>query len=172
MKLQVIILITALFISPIAQAFTKASKCNKIQLELKDCALETQGYQIHLLNGKINIFDGKWREVEKLPTSGKAVEWQKIKIFKKKKRKFVEILIWDMPSGEANIQSLRWQLLELNGAKYKMVLDKVVRKRTPYLDKDSKKKYHLDKKIPFELVANKGKLLWRVDQQKGVLNGL
>ena len=179
----------ALSLLPQASAASSA-QCQRKELREKDCHLKAFGRRLHIWQDKIFVSDGVRRKAFDLPVAGLTIEWSKVQLKKIRHRRFLELLIWGPPQGEAQVQSLKWSIYEVTGERLKLLVDQEVQKRLPDLtreahsggtqktkevvkskkDKETPKTYSIfnyEKKAKFGLLVKpKQALRWYVNNKK------
>ncbi len=142
--------------------------CTKTELVTKSCVLKILDYTLRLTPEKILISNGVFRKIKDMPLKGEQVEWIRVNTFRADKRVFVELLIWGLPIGEANVQSLYWTVSVLDGVKLNFLLYELVQKRRLIIGEDGKTSILYDPLSAFGIKVNKkGKLNWHVKNRKG-----
>lgn len=150
-------------------------KCSAEKLEQKNCVLRAANYTIELADKKILLNDGTWRAVEEMPLyEAKSVQWDLARLRILQGRLLIELKMWDEPSGEAEIQSLHWFVLQADkGAKLERLLHQVISKRrkTSSGQGEAVKKVVLQDKVePHGLKPIKdNKIHWWAGREKGEL---
>lgn len=173
MKIYLGFIFVLIFVLTPSDVFSAKEKdkfsCNKTELQTKSCVLKLLNYNLQLTPEKILISDGVFRNIKGLPVKGEKVEWVRVNTFRAHKRVFVELLMWGLPIGEANVQSLYWTVSELKGVKLSFLIYELVQKRRLIEAENGKTLILYDPRSPFGIkVDRKGKLIWHVKNRKGI----
>lgn len=157
-----------------ASSPAKVPSCHKRELELKSCRLEQAPYQLRLTADRVTVSDGTWKVVHELPLVGDQVEWQRVSLRPIGTRWFVEFELWTPPESSAEIQNLKWFVVELEGTSWTKRVEEIIQKRRRLLSSSTPPakgpKYQLDRKESFGLELNtKGEISWTAGKFHGVL---
>lgn len=144
-------------------------KCTSNQLESFDCHLKISPYHLHFRKEKIHIDNKVWKKMHPFPIKGERVQWKEVVFKKLGRRFFVEVLAWDPPVGEAEVQSLRWVVFEVLKTKLNPRLDQVIQKRQrDFKSKDLAYQYDKSKKHKLDL-NKKDQIYWFAGKKSGGL---
>src|SRR5690606_12576088 len=153
----------------VSAAAKNIAKCGSRQLSNKDCHLKRDKLAIHLFKDKIIVSDGIYRGMGDFPASGATVAWQAGQLKRLNGRDFLEIEVWDAPTGEVDVQSLVWHVYEIRSGEPIAITHKTVQKRRliqsdPTSDNP---KYKFDKSIDRKLFLQSKKIFWKVGREQG-----
>ncbi|MCB0407535.1 MAG: hypothetical protein KDD34_04970 [Bdellovibrionales bacterium] len=150
---------------------TSVSQCSKNELQRKDCLLHMNNSSYRFNHNHLSIVTKTWKAVHDLPLSGESLDWESVRVFDLMGRRFYEFKIWGDFETEAKIQSLHWFLVELEGTKATLKLDKIIQKRRPILNGEGTvtDRYLKDKQEKHQVVAKNKKIIWLMGSDKGEL---
>lgn len=153
-----------------AWARSERTQCTARDLERQDCLLKKKPLELQLSSRKVAWSDGVWNKIDNLPFSGEGFVWEKIVLREIKKRAILQMWIWDLPAGEAQVQNLHWIVIEFRNHKMKVIAQEIVRKRHPKPRSDEKEpvSYLNDPMDPHGLKEAKGdRLKWTHGEKSG-----
>lgn len=156
--------------NPFSITRKKKLSCFKDELKTKNCflslAFQKFSYTIFITGEKIRFNNGIWRSLSNMPKHGQEVDWNSIQIIKIGQRLLIEFLLWGI-KNHGQVQSLYWDVYEIQGVKISLVLSEIIQKRRKNITEWKEEKYLHDKREKFGLQKEEDKIRWFVKDRTG-----
>jgi hypothetical protein len=160
--------------------------CTPLELKQQNCTLKVGETRLGLLHERWRFNDGIWINVNDVPLSGEGVSWHKVTLNQFGARRVLQLWLWTPSQGEANVQNLKWFVVELGESESPVRVQEIVRRRRlvvetkPAASEDSaaatptrkpaaasKPKYNFDPEEKTDLKLLKDKLQWQAGRRHG-----
>ncbi len=124
-------MLAILFTLLIPTSFAAPAKltCSERELRGQDCRLGSGTYKIRLLAATIARDDGTWHTVDAMPLTGEGIVWEKITFDYQHGLPMLQFWLWDVGTGQAQVQSLRWYVTDARKGALNTIAQGVVRRR-------------------------------------------
>lgn len=103
--------------------------CSRKDIVRQDCALQVGRDRLRLLAETLVWSNGTWHTVDQMPLKGDGTQWEKMQFQSFNGWPLLQVWIWGKGSGETQVQSLHWYVVDWIERKAHVRGEGVVRKR-------------------------------------------
>lgn len=168
MKSILLVLISTFAFAKIAveRPVREKLKCIQRELDRRNCELRSEKLRITLQHGKWRYTDGVTTEVHDLPTGDAEVTWKSASLKLQGGRRLIELEAWAPPSGETDLQTLTWFVVEVLPGEPKVHVAEVIQRRRPKTARQPAS-YQSDPVERHGLRFTKAKFHWHAGRRQG-----